>query len=206
MMRWALQIICKHNLKFLVMFPRALLRTPYKRIMSSSKPSSNQATSTFQPIRILLLLSDNQWVIFAPSFSDQSGFFKNWATNECSSPSPRERENVPPRERKRTGVLDIWQRGHLARADIWPKWTFGVSHKESIHRVMVNKEPCQQLIWSKSLLWLSVQLYFKRTCDISRVGPEIWKRFFSIVFTGWLIILDRTAHISQSGFNSRHND
>ena len=89
MMRWALQIICKHNLKFLVMFPRALLRTPYKRIMSSSKPSSNQATSTFQPIRILLLLSDNQWVIFAPSFSDQSGFFKNWATNECSSPSPR---------------------------------------------------------------------------------------------------------------------
>ena len=73
----------------------ALLRTPYKRIMSSSKPSSNQATSTFQPIRILLLLSDNQWVIFAPSFSDQSGFFKNWATNECSSPSPRERENVP---------------------------------------------------------------------------------------------------------------
>ena len=86
---------------------RALLRTPYKRIMSSSKPSSNQATSTFQPIRILLLLSDNQWVIFAPSFSDQSGFFKNWATNECSSPSPRERENVPVGTRVPTHLIKI---------------------------------------------------------------------------------------------------
>ena len=49
------------------------------------------------------------------------------------------------------------------------------AHKESIYRVMVNKVRCHQLIWSKSLLLLSVQLY-----NTKEVGPEI--RFFAIEY------------------------